>query len=107
MALGKNIKGITIEFAGNTTKLDKAIRSIKTETKSVDQELKEVNRSLRFNPKNAELLQQKFTLLKQKVDLTEKELKEFRAIEAQLSAQGVSKQSSEWMRVRRNIIEAE
>lgn len=107
MALGKNIKGITIEFAGNTTKLDKAIRSIKTETKSVDQELKEVNRSLRFNPKNAELLQQKFTLLKQKVDLTEKELKEFRAIEAQLSAQDVSKQSSEWMRVRRNIIEAE
>ena len=102
-----NIKGITIEFRGDTTKLDKALRQVKNDAKGVDQQLKEVNRALRFNPNNAELLRQKFDLLKQKVDATEKELKEFRNIEKQLKAQNVSKQSEEWMTVRRQIIEAE
>lgn len=102
-----NIKGITIEFRGDTTRLDKALRQVKTESKGVDRQLKEVNRALRFNPSNAELLRQKFDLLKQKVDTTGKELKEFRAIEAQLKSRNVSKQSEEWMTVRRQIIEAE
>lgn len=102
-----NIKGICIEFRGDTTKLDKALREIKNESKSIDQQLKEVNRSLKFNPGNTELLSQKFTLLGQKVDLTEKQLKEFRAAEKQLKAQGVSEESAEWMKLRRNIIETE
>ena len=102
-----NIKGITIEFRGETTKLDKALGRIKRESKDIDKELKDVNRALRFNPRNTELLKQKFTLLGQKVNQTEKELKQFRAIEAQLKAQGVSKTSAEFMKVRRNIIEAE
>lgn len=102
-----NIKGITIEFRGDTTKLDKALSQIKSESKGIDNELKSVNRALRFNPRNTELLKQKFELLGQKVDQTEKELKQFRAIEAQLKAQGVSKTSNEFMQVRRNIIEAE
>ena len=104
---GSNIKGITIEFRGDTTRLDKAMRTIKTDSKSVDQQLKEVNRALKFNPNNTELLRQKFDLLKQKVNATEKELKELKAVEAQLKAQNVSKQSAEWMKVRRSIIEAE
>lgn len=102
-----NIKGITIEFNGDTTKLSKAIRQIQSEAKSVDKDLKEVNRALKFNPTNAELLRQKFTLLGQKVDATEKELKQFRDVEKQLNSQGVSKTSAEFMAVRRNIIEAE
>lgn len=104
---GSNIKGITIEFRGDITRLDKAMRTIKSESKSVDQQLREVNRALKFNPNNTELLRQKFDLLKQKVNATEKEINELKAVEAQLSAKGVSKQSAEWMRVRRNIIEAE
>ena len=102
-----NIKGITIEFRGDTTKLDKALREVKNESKSIDQQLREVNRSLKFNPNNTELLRQKFDLLKQKIDATDKELKQFKDIEKQLKAQNVSKQSAEWMKVRRNIIESE
>lgn len=101
------IKGITIVFDGETTKLDQALNRIKGESKSVDQQLKEVNRSLRFNPRNVELLRQKFTLLGQKVDATDKELRQLRDAEKQLKAQNVSKQSAEWMKVRRSIIEAE
>ena len=101
------IKGITIQFNGDTTKLDKAMREIKNESKSIDQQLREVNRSLKFNPGNAELLKQKFTLLGQKIDATESQLKQFKAAEQQLKAQGVSEESAEWMTLRRNIIEAE
>jgi len=101
------IKGITIQFNGDTTKLDKALRQIKSESKSIDQQLREVNNSLKFNPNNAELLRQKFMLLGQKIDTTESQLKQFKAAEQQLRAQNVSEQSAEWMQVRRNIIEAE
>ena len=102
-----NIKGITIEFRGDTTKLDKALRQIKSEGKTIDAELKQINRALKFNPRNAELLKQRFQLLGQKVNQCEKELDQFRAAERQLRAQGVSKTSSEFMKVRREIIQAE
>ena len=101
------IKGITIEFRGDTTKLDKALKQIKSESRSVDQQLREVNRALKFNPNNTELLRQKFELLKQKVNLTEKELRDFRDAERQLKAQNVSRNSAEWMKVQREIIQAE
>lgn len=102
-----NIKGITIEFRGDSTKLDKALRSIKSESKSVDQQLKEVNRALKFNPNSTELLAQKQTLLKQKIGTTKDELEAFKAAEKKLKAQNVDKQSQEWMEVRRNIIQCE
>ena len=54
-----NIKGITIEFRGETTKLGKAMRTIKNESRSIDSELKKVNQALKFNPGNTELIAQK------------------------------------------------
>ena len=73
-----NVKGITITFAGDTTKLDKALREVRNSTKGIDKELSQVNRALKFNPKNVELLAQKQELLKQKVTQTEKSLKDLR-----------------------------
>ena len=81
-----NIKGITIEFRGDSTKLDKALRSIKKESKSVDSQLRDVNRALKFNPNSTELLAQKQTLLKQKIKTTKDELQAFKAAEKQLKA---------------------
>lgn len=101
------IKGITIEFRGETTKLDKALRTIRQESKGVDQELREINRALKFNPRNAELLQQKFTVLKQKINGTEQELKQYKQAQATMKAQGVDKNSEQWRTVQRRIIEAE
>lgn len=76
--MAERIKGITIQFNGDTSSLDKALKSIQTESKSVDSELRKVNNALKFNPKNTELLQQKFVLLGQKIDITERQLKEFK-----------------------------
>lgn len=102
-----NIKGITISFAGDTTKLDKALRQIKNSTKDIDSELKQVNKALKFNPTSVELWRQKQDLLKQKIKETENNLKELKSIQAQMDAKGVDKNSEAYRRVQREIIEAE
>ena len=102
-----NIKGIVIEFSGDTTKLDKALRQIKNSTKDIDNELKQVNRALKFNPTSVELWRQKQDLLRQKIKETENNLKELKSIQAQMDAKGVDKNSEAYRRVQREIIEAE
>ena len=104
---GGTVKGITISFMGDTTKLDKALRQIKNSTKDIDSELKQVNKALKFNPTSVELWRQKQDLLKQKIKETENNLKELKSIQAQMDAQGVDKQSEAYRRVQREIIEAE
>lgn len=101
------IKGITIEFRGDTTSLDKALRKVKSDTKDVDRQLSAVNKSLKFNPKNVELLTQKQGLLREKVTQTQKSLEDLKKIQSQMDASGVSKQSAEYQQVRREIIETE
>lgn len=102
-----NIKGITIEFQGDTTKLDKALRQIKNSTKDVDAELRQVKKALKFNPTSVELWRQKQDLLKKKISETENNLKELKNIQSQMDAQDVDKQSAAYRRVQREIIEAE
>lgn len=102
-----SIKGITIEFRGDTTSLDKALRDIQKEGKQTETDLRAVNRALKFNPGNTELLRQKFTLLSQKINSTESELKQLKSAEATLKSNNVSRQSQEWMTVQRKIVEAE
>lgn len=103
----KNIKGITIEFDADTTKLGRALDKINKEAAGVDKNLKAVNKALKFNPKNTELLAQKQTLLKQKIDQSKKQLEAFKAAEKTMKADGVDKNSQEFMELRRNIIETE
>ena len=98
-----NIRGITIEFAGDTTKLDKALRQIKNSTKDIDAELKQVNKALKFNPTSVELWRQKQDLLKQKIKETENNLKELKNIQAQMDASGVDKNSEAYRRVKKTL----
>lgn len=103
-----NIKGITIEFNGDTTKLDKALRDVRKSTKDIDSELKQVNRSLKFNPGNVDLLRQKQTLLNQKISQTETNLKELKSMQDQVAndpAQG--KNSEAYRKLQREIIKSE
>lgn len=102
-----NIKGITIEFDGNTTKLSKALSDIKEKSKGINNALKSVNNALKFNPKNTELLAQKQTLLKDKIQATKDRLEAFKEAQKTMDAGKVDKTSKEYMEVRRNIIECE
>lgn len=45
-----NIKGITIEIDGDTTKLDKALSNVTSRTKSVNSELRQVSGLLSLIP---------------------------------------------------------
>ena len=101
------IKGITIEFNGDTTKLSAAIKKIKSETRGLDTGMKSLNKALKLNPNNTELLIQKQTMLKQKVSATEKQLDELNNAQKQLDAAGVDKNSQEYMSLRQEIIQTE
>ena len=102
-----NIKGITIRFEADTTKLDKSLREINNNTKKLDKELRNVDKALKFNPTSVELWRQKQDLLTKKIKETEKSLDLLRQKQAALDAAGVSKTSEEYRKVQREIIEAE
>ena len=54
--MANNIKGITIEIGGDTTKLQNALKGVNGDLKSTKNELKEVEKGLKLDPKNTELL---------------------------------------------------
>lgn len=101
------IKGITIEFNGNTTKLDKALKQISNTTKGLDKELGLVNNALKFNPTNVELWRQKQDLLNRKVAETKSKLDVLKQAQAKMDASGVDKTSDEYQQLRRQIIVTE
>ena len=58
------IKGITVEIGGDTTGLEKALKSVNTTIRNTQNQLKDVNRLLKLDPSNTELLSQKQRALK-------------------------------------------
>ena len=102
-----NIKGITIEFKGETSSLEQAIRKVNNSTKEIDKNLKDVNKALKFNPTSVDLWRQKQELLKAKITETKNNLDGLKAAQAQMDASGVDKNSAEYQRLQREIIETE
>lgn len=102
-----NVKGITIEFQGDTSKLDKSLREVNKNTRAIDKELKQVNTALKFNPTSVDLWRQKQTLLTQKIRETETKLDTLKRKQASMDAAGVDKNSAEYRKLQREIIETE
>lgn len=71
---GRNIKGITIEFKGDTTKLGKALSDVNSKIRATDNALREVDRALKLDPNNVELLAQKEALLNNQIAQTNDKL---------------------------------
>lgn len=68
------IKGITIEFRGDTTKLGKALNDVNKEIRTTDSALREVDKALKLDPTNVELLAQKEALLNKQIEQTREKL---------------------------------
>lgn len=102
-----NIKGITIQFRGETTELDEALRKINKETKDIDSELKNVNRALKFNPNSVELWKQKQQLLNQKLKETNEKAAVLRDTLKKVDAGEIEMSSDDVNRLKRELIEAE
>ncbi len=49
------IKGITVEIGGDTTGLDKNLRSVNSSIKNIQQAHRDVNRLLKLDPSNTQL----------------------------------------------------
>ncbi|MBQ7001691.1 MAG: hypothetical protein IJN67_11715 [Oscillospiraceae bacterium] len=72
--VGKNIKGITIEFNGSTVKLNKALKEVEGYGKDLEKQLKDVDKALELDPKNTELLSQKQRILSEQIENTKEKL---------------------------------
>ncbi len=102
-----NIKGITIEFQGDTSKLDKSLRQVSNSAKAIDKELRQVDKALKFNPSSVDLWRQKQTLLTQKIGETQNKLDLLKQKQASMDAAGVDKNSAEYRKLQREIVETE
>lgn len=71
----KQIQGITIEFGGDTTKLQDALKGVESKLKQTQAALKDTNRLLKLDPGNVELLSQKQRQLTDAIQGTEEKLK--------------------------------
>ena len=101
------IKGITIEFDGKTTKLEQAIKRVKNSTNDVDKALKDVNRGLKYDPKNVTLLSQKQQLLTKRVEESRQKVNDLKNVQNQLDAQKIDHASAEYQELEREIVRAE
>lgn len=90
------IKGITIEFGGNTQKLRTALTEVNKDVKQTQKELNEVNKALKFDPKNTELLKEKQRLLGEQITNNKQRIEDFKTIQEQLKASGLDENSKEW-----------
>lgn len=102
------IKGITIEFRGETTRLQSALAKMSAETKKFDKELKYLNKDLKLKPTSIELWSQKQQILTQRIKETKRNLDELKTAKAKMDADpNVDKQSEEYRRLQREIVECE
>ena len=85
--MANRIKGITVEIGGDTTGLDKALKSVNTSIKSTQSALKDVNRLLKLDPSNTELLAQKQKLLKDAIGATKEKLDALKVAQEQAKQQ--------------------
>ena len=102
-----NIKGITIEFRGDTTRLSKAINQMRGEAKGLDKELGYIKTALKFDPKNVDLLKQKMTLLKESTSKSKKDIEDLKKALDEMKANGVDQTSAEYRELEREIAIAE
>ncbi|MGI5949734.1 phage tail tape measure protein, partial [Peptoniphilus sp.] len=79
-----NIKGITIEIGGDTSKLDKALNGVNKTSRELNKELKEIKKSMKFNPdKSTELMAQQQRALSKAIENTSEKLKTLKTAQEQ------------------------
>lgn len=99
------IKGVTIEFGGDTVKLEKALKGVNSASRDAQNKLKDINKLLKFDPKNSELLKQKQKELGNVVNANKDKLAKLKEIEKELAKDPGQKEK--WEIIRREIIETE
>lgn len=82
----KNIKGITIEIGGNTTKLQDALKGVNKTIYSLNSDLKTLNQALKLDPSNTSLLTQKMDVLKRNISDTKDKLQTLKEAQKEMGS---------------------
>lgn len=85
--MANRIKGITVEIGGDTTGLDRALKSVNSSISHTQSALRDVNKLLKLDPSNTELLTQKQRLLKDAVTSTKEKLDALKQAQVQAKEQ--------------------
>ena len=85
--MANQIRGLTVEIGGDTTKLGKALESVNKKSRDLSSELGEINRMLKLDPGNTELLAQKQQVLAEAISNTTKKLETLKDAEKQVQEQ--------------------
>lgn len=105
--MASRIKGITVEIGGDTTGLDKALRSVNSSIKTTQSALKDVNKLLKLDPSNTELLTQKQKLLKDAASSTKEKLDALKQEQAKQQLESGNLGQDKYDALQREIVETE
>ncbi len=81
------IKGITVVIGGDTTGLEKSLKSVNDTIRKTQSSLRDVNKLLKLDPTNTTLLTQKQGYLKTAIDATKQKLEALKDAQAQAKSQ--------------------
>lgn len=82
-----NIKGITIEIGGETTKLQSALKGATDKGRETATELGKINKALKYDTDNLVLIAQKMDVLKDRVSATEEQLNTLKSAQEDVEKQ--------------------
>jgi len=84
---GNNIRGITLEINGETTRLENSLGSVNRQANSLQSELREVDQALRLDPSNVTLLAQRNQILAEQVSNARDKLQTLQQAQEQVEQQ--------------------
>lgn len=102
--MADRLKGITLEIGGDTQNLSKSLKDVNGTIKNTQTQLKDVQKLLKLDPSNTELLRQKQQLFRDAVAESKEKLEALKQAQATMDANGVDKNSEQYMALQREII---
>ena len=105
-----SIKGLIVEIGGDTSGLQKALKSVNSATSSLSKELRGVNSLLKLDPSNTTLLAQKQKILANEIDSTSKKLEALKNAQNQADSamkNGTKISEENYRNLQREIVKTE
>lgn len=97
------VKGLVVQIGGDTSGLDKAIKSASKGASALQKELNEINKALKLDPSSTTLLAQKQQVLSNKIKDTTNLLKSLKEEQAKYIKEGGDLNTAEYRKLERQI----
>ena len=97
------VKGLVVQIGGDTSGLEKAIKSASKGASTLQRELNEINRALKLDPSSTTLLAQKQQVLSEKIKDTTNLLKSLKEEQAKYIKEGGDLNTAEYRKLERQI----